>query len=292
MQKHSSPYVAGISPEAATLIDGFKAEALRRAAQSGLIGLGTGAAAGLTLTGLASLLSRRRKDPSDTLEVSVPYPQFVRKKKADLAEDLVAKVMPTPVGAEAPTMLSPRWLRDGGLNNLSVSGIPWAIPATVAAGAAGLFGGHQLARWALHRKYKHDLKRQLDSAKKEYDEAMLSQYDRSKIQPLLRKEAEHETTLDTIFHAIKSSSLLGLPSFDQLAGNVAGLGMTGAGAITLGTAAGTAALVRALSKNKAMQDALRRRAIIRDMQHPAPVYLRSSPVNIDDKDGEDPKKKK
>jgi hypothetical protein len=41
-----------------------------------------------------------------------------------------------------------------------------------------------------------------------------------------------------------------------------------------------------------MQDALRRRAIIRDMQHPAPVYLRSSPVNIDDKDGEDPKKKK
>jgi hypothetical protein len=281
MQKSAAPYVVGVSPESASLSDLLKSEALRRALKAGVFGLGTGALAGLTLTGLSSLLTKKTqpKSPNDAIEVDVPYQ---RRKAADWADSTVAALGPTPAGSPAPTLGSLRWFRDGGVGNTSVSGIPWAIPAAVGAGAAGLVGGHQLVRWLLHKRYKADLDRQLQQAQKEYDEALSSKLDATKVKPLLRKDAAESTsTLDLVFDAIEKSALFGLPSLDELAGTGAGLYLTGAGALGLGAALGSAKYFGDFSKTKALKDALRRRAIIRELRGPASVRVRPVPVDDD-----------
>ncbi len=285
MRKEASPYIAGISPEAAELSNSFKAEILRRALKAGLLGVGTGAAAGLALTGMSSLFGRK-PDPKkyqEPLEVEVPYPQ---KKKADLADQAVSTFAPTTPGLPAPTIGSMRWLRDGGINNASPAGIPWGIPAVVGAGAAGLVGGHQVVRWLLKKKYKSDLKRQLDDAQKEYDGAMLAQYDQSKLRPFLQKDASAESALDSIFSALEKAAVLGLPSLDQLAGTGAGLYLTGAGALGIGSAIGASRLFGSMSKERAMLDAMKRRAILRDLQHPVAVHVRPVPAKEPAKPGD------
>lgn len=54
----------------------------------------------------------------------------------------------------------------------SVSGVPWAIPAAVGGGVAGLAGGWSLMDYLLDKRRKGDLDAELDTAKRDYESAL------------------------------------------------------------------------------------------------------------------------
>lgn len=273
-----TPYAPGITPEGAAATDALKAEALRRALTAGLIGVGVGAGTGLAFPAFDALLGKKRKAPSEgAVEVDVPVPR----KQADWADEAVSTAMPTPVGAQAPVPLSPQWLRDGGADNRGVAGIPWAVPAAVGTGIAGLVGAHQLTRWLLHKAYKGNLSHQLRNAQREYDDAMASSYSPPSRLPL-GKAAAATTALDALYDAYEKraegeSWWSQLPNLNETLGGGLGLYLTGAGALAGGTGYALYQHLNSQSKQKAIQDALRRRAIIRGLQSPMEVYVSPRP---------------
>jgi hypothetical protein len=56
----------------------------------------------------------------------------------------------------------------------SVSGVPWAMPAAVGAGAAGLAGGWSAMDYLLDKRRKGDLQAELEKAKAEYEAALMA----------------------------------------------------------------------------------------------------------------------
>ena len=135
-------------------------------------------------------------------------PKFSSVKRADLASSLVAGIMPTKAGDPQPMTGSPGWLR--GDTNTSVPSIPWAIPAATLAGLGGLYGGHQLVRHIISQKNKRELAQELDAAQKEYENAMLAQYDPSKLRNITgRKTASAGTSqLDVCFDQLTNGRSL------------------------------------------------------------------------------------
>lgn len=186
-------------------------------------------------------------------------------------------------GKPTPPVGSPGWLR--GDSQTDVAGIPWAIPAAAGAGLGGLVGGHALVRHLLKRRRKAELDRQLAEAQKDYEEAMLSQYDPSKLRQLGGVKSASDA-LDACYDAFEKAG--SLPSFDSVLGRGAGLYATGAGLLGLGTGYGVYKWLQSRSSLKTLRDALKRRAILRSLQNPAELYVRPVPVEY----VEDEKKEK
>lgn len=203
-------------------------------------------------------------------------------KKADLANTAVhALGLATQPGQQTPVVGSPGWVRGDSMQ--SVGSIPWALPAAAGAGLGGLFGGHAIVRHLLHQKHKRDLEAELSAAQKEYEEAMLSQYDPAKLRQLGgHKEAGATTVLDACFDMLEKRAFMGLPSFNALAGHGAGAYLTGAGLLGVGTGIGTYQWLQGRSKYKTLKDALKRRAMLRSLANPTDLYVRPVPVEYED----------
>jgi hypothetical protein len=206
-------------------------------------------------------------------------------KQADVADALVHGLgLAAKPGAPAPTLGSPRWMR--GDSQQDVGAIPWAMPAAVGAGLGGLFGGHALVRHILKKRRKAELEQEMGAAQKEYEEAMLSQYDPSKLRHLtgFKEAAAPATALDACFDLLEKAAFLGLPSFDDMAGRGTGLYLTGAGLLGTGAGIGTYKWLQSRSGEKTLKDALKRRALLRALANPEEMYVRPVPVEyVEDK---------
>jgi hypothetical protein len=204
-------------------------------------------------------------------------------KQADWASSAASMMSPTP-GSPMPTIGSPSWLR--GDSQTAPRSVPWAIPAAAAATVGGLYGGHQLVRYALRRKRKADLDSQLEAAQKEYDEAMLSQYDPNKLRDLAApKEASAPVNaLDFCFdRLVQNAAEKRSFDVDSLLGQGTGMYGVGAGLLGLASALGSYRWLKGRSGNKLLRDALKRRAMQRGLQNPPELYVRPVPVEYEGK---------
>ncbi len=201
-------------------------------------------------------------------------------KKADLARGIVDNFLPTRPGQAQGGMRS--WL--AGDTHSESNAIPWSMPGNVLAGAGGALGGGALVHYLLKKHRKSNLDSELAAAQKEYDEAMLSQYDPEKLRNISSvKAASSKTNLDVCFDVLEKKGFL--DSVNNAAGQGAGAYLTLASLLGIGSALGTKKWLDSRSGEKTLTDALKRRAMIRQLQNPADVHVK--PVPVEYVDGED-----
>lgn len=307
-----APYYMGLVP-AVSAASHAAAGAIRSddkpagAAYGGAIGLGRGLAAGggaMAGSAGAGALASRLGGKSATVQISRvlgallgfgagdqaggyaarPAVQAIagsppwKEKKADWADKVVEHTIPTSANEPSPGLLSKGWLR-GDTSN-SVAGMPWFLPAALGTGVAGLAGGRSLTRWILKKRRKADLDAEIEKAKKEYEDAMMSQYDPGKIHKLASEG--HPIAISPADRLDKA-----VESFSKRAGQVndaLGTGVGGYLALAALLAGGTGMAsyqhFSSLNKSKMLENALKNRAMIRGLSNPPDVYLHPVPAHL------------
>lgn len=218
------------------------------------------------------------KPIANAMTGSKPKPKPEKKekkeeKKADFANTVVNNTIPTKPGQKNTGVGG--WLRGDTHNNPDA--IPWQMPGTVLAGAGGALGGTALVHYLLKKHRKSNLDSELAKAQQEYDEAMLSQYNPDKLRKLSSVKAASSTTnLDVCFDALEKQGLL--DKLNDAAGMGAGAYLTLASLLGLGTAVGTKKWLDGRSGENTMTEALKRRAMIRNLQNPPDVHVKPVPV--------------
>lgn len=194
-----------------------------------------------------------------------------RHKKADIAEDLVKHYLATEPGKPMPTVGTPEWFR--GDTHTNPDNIPWALPARVGAGLTGLGGGHHLIKHLLRKDRKDQLQAALATAKKEYEDALLSQYSPEKTGHMEAKAASVNpnpaATLDRIYDALTKHA----GDINDTLGQLAGLYLTGAGGLAAASGVGTYNWLQSRSGHKLLDKTLKRRATIRGLGSPQAIYI-------------------
>jgi len=109
----------------------------------------------------------------------------------------------------------------------TAQGVPWAMPAALAAGAGGLYGGWKLQDWLMDKQRKQNNQAELDEAREEYNKA------------LLETQGKHASdgigvALDELYDTLekkagKTSDIMG-----QLTGMYLTLALAGGGVSALG----------------------------------------------------------
>ena len=189
-------------------------------------------------------------------------------KQSDWSQTLAHTVMPTPVGKPMPTIGSPGWMR--GDSHHDIQSMPWFYPGAAAAGLGGLWAGNHMVRHIIKRHRKAKLDAEMAAAKKEYEDAMLGQYDPDKIHKLEdAKVAAAPKRLDDAFHALTKVGL----DVNSLLGQ--GAGAYGAMALPLAglVGYGTYKYLDDRSKSKLLADAIKQRALMREMSGPTSVFV-------------------
>lgn len=258
-------------------------------------------AAMLTKMGsIAAMLGRNRQQPAAVTPIEK------KSSDGDWADAFTRQFLSAPTvsqptggnggGARTTTPISPApggvplfssaWFR--GDSQTNPNSIPWALPAKGVAGVGGLIGGHQLVRYLLKKKRKADIDKELNAAKKEYQEAMLTSYDPAKLRELRPKEASAVTGMTALDRCFDIFEKYG--NLDPLLGQAAGL--YGAFAIPAATLAaiGGYRWARSRSQDKLLADALKRRAAIRAKQNPFDIHVQPTPVEYIDEEEEKKKK--
>jgi len=222
----------------------LRGQALRNAGLVGLAGLGIGAG-GRGIIGLLNLL-RKNMTPEQS---SVPGPTTIQVFSEDDKEPKMAGFL------------------DGG-SAKTVAGVPWAMPASFAAGAGGLYGGWKLMDYLMDKRRKADVEAEVEAAKKEYEQALLADAE-SKVASDLGSD------LDELYDAIEKRSI----DIGDLAGQATG--MYG----IYGGASGLAAALMMYNWGKQRQNrtllekALKKRRRILYARQPAALYARPVPAN-------------
>ena len=209
-------------------------------------------------------------------------------KKADLANTFVNNVIPTVPGQKNPMIGSPSWVSGTGFKN--VESVPWALPAASMAFLGGTYGGHKLVKSLLKSRRKKEIQKRLQEAQKEYEEAMLSQYDPAKLRKITGfKTASASTPLDACFDLLftgtkpvqeKLAAVKKAVNLNELLGQGAGLYLTGAGLLGLGSGVGMYKYLESRSKAKLLRDALKQRALLKSLSNPAEIYVSPQPVEF------------
>jgi hypothetical protein len=82
----------------------------------------------------------------------------------------------------AGTQLPNRWRGDGiGGAGARLRHLPWYWPAFTAAGLGGAAGGYALTDWWLDRQRRQDLQEDVEDARRDYEAALLSEYDPGRV---------------------------------------------------------------------------------------------------------------
>jgi len=185
-------------------------------------------------------------------------------KKADWADKLVHKLIPTPYGKPAPQVFSPGWLRGDTMRE--ISSIPWVIPAGFAASIAGLTGGSALVNWLIKKRRKKLLEEELDKAQKEYEAAMLGQYESANENG--KKASANRYSLDDIADMLEKRGF-----FNDLLGKGVGGYSALAALLALMTGIGSYRYFKGRSKDELLEKALKHRAAVRAASYPPDIYI-------------------
>lgn len=156
-----------------TAASNLKADALGDVKRLALATLGVGAA-GRGAVGLYNMFKRntRKRRPTGGPSLSLPYP--VALKEAGIADFL------------------------GGANATTKAGIPWYGPAMMTAGIAGLAGGWKGVDHLLNKQRKRERDKELDTARQEFHDALISQYDRPLAGAGPTKAAAEQTAMEKV----------------------------------------------------------------------------------------------
>lgn len=280
VKKADLPHAATIAPEVAAVNQAMRADALgdvKRVAGVGL-GLGVGAAG---LIALKNWLARP-KMPSHSLdlspqEIDLAYPQVeghdVTPEEAALLKKhklLADKEKAAAAGDPSPGLFSGRWL--AGEAQKSKGTMPWYLPAVTLAGLGSAAGGAALVNWIAKKRRKAEQKNEMETAKKEYEEAMLGQYDPAATHRLLApKEA---ASLDSLYDKCRQRGLLKEGAdFNEILGGTTGGYLTLASLLAGGTGYGAYKYMQGRSKAKLLEDALKHRAAVRASQNPPEMFI-------------------
>jgi hypothetical protein len=131
----------------------LRQQALKNLGLLSMVGLGVGAGA-RGATGLAQLVNRNVKTPPSSLPHAVPVDLPLESTE----EEKLAGMTDFLKGDYAQSM----------------AGVPWVLPASVAAGAAGIGGGWSAMDYLLDKRRKGELDAELETARKEYEAALAS----------------------------------------------------------------------------------------------------------------------
>jgi hypothetical protein len=182
-------------------------------------------------------------------------------KQSDWADAAVRHLLPTPAGQEVPSVGTPHWWR--GDTQAKMWSLPWLIPAAAAVAGGGLYGGHHLVRHLLRKKRKAALDAEVEAARKEYEEAMLGQYDPEKVHKLAAVNR-----LDATRAAMEKSA-----DFQSWAGKGAGLYLLAAAILSGMMGYGSYQMAKGRSQAKVLNEALKQRALARQAAAPPNIYL-------------------
>ena len=236
------------------------------------------AGVGLGLRGLTGLVNLMRKPAKKTrsgpAELPLPYPV-----EADAAPDTVFK---TAGSFLAGDMASTK------------GGMPWYGPSMLFAGLGGLAAGWKGMDYLLDKRREAERQRELENARQDFHDALLSQYDKPldspsgsvNVKPKLKKAGE-ESTMEKVGQELdrrfdQFSGLVEKQGIDW--GNLAGgaTGMYGMYAGLTGLLAGAVAYdkFKKRSRGAIIDKALQRRERRRFMQAPTEVYAVPEPVKV------------
>lgn len=180
------------------------------------------------------------------------------------------------LGKSAPSGLS---TIGQGASNVLGGSQPWRnIGLTLGTAGVGLLGGYHGSRWLIKQLKKKERTSDLSDAQREYEEALFSQYDRSR----LKRASAEPSALDRLYEQYAQAPV---PQgqekkalFDWYMPYAMGAG-------------GVSALVAYLNHRKDTQEllegALKRRAAERAMRQPPEMSLRTTPVPVAEEVDED-----
>ena len=243
--------------------------------QALLLSLGLGAGAGGLYSLYRAMKPKPKRRQSDDMATAAYYPV---EKAADGYFDFVF----------------------GGAKQPSVWDNPLLVPGMVAGGLGAAYTGFKGTKYLADKLADRARQHELDSAKRDFEEALMSNYDKpSQFDPIkknkLQKKSNDESTmtklagvLDELYDATfqkKASGLSfttgGLTSDLLRSALPVGLTLGGLGALATGAMAYDA--TRSSGKGEALKDALRERARQHYEESMPPLYITPEAINVSKK---------
>jgi len=209
-------------------------KALANAGTAALAGLGTGA----SLRGILGLLEMSRQ------EAQPPVRETPKQIEVPVDDEKLAGLADFLKGDYAK----------------STSGVPWAIPAAVGAGAAGAYGGWKGIDALLEQRRKGELDDELEKAKREYEEA-------------LSGETKLAEDLDELYDEVEKQAV----SPSDAAGTATGLYGVYGGAAALLAAIAAYQYGKKRQRRSLLEAAQEKRRRSRFARQPVPMQVRPVP---------------
>jgi hypothetical protein len=200
-------------------------------------------------------LRKKRHAPSQI--VPLPYPVA----KSALFSRTVTAGQPLP-----PKNF---WRGD---HETSKGGLPWFAPLWALAALGGLGAGYKLTDKWLDKRRRDDLGEDVETAESEYRRALLSQYTQPKqanAQEAPSVGDQIGTALDDAYAALSKQALMG---------HAAGLGLTLATILALGTGYLSHQAAKARSPGKLLEEAYKRREREKARARPPEIVIAPVPV--------------
>lgn len=241
----------------------LRSDGLKDIRNIGLATLGIGAA-GRGVVGLAQLLTRnkQRKPRTGPATLSLPYP--------------------VKAGLDTRGFLS-------GDNAATKSGVPWYGPAMMLSGMAGLGLGWKGMDHVLDSRRKAETNNDLESARKDFRAALLSQYDTSKMaadEPMAKASAALDTAFEKfagLIEALDKAPAQPMVKTSVDWANLGGQALGGYGVYAglSGLLAGSLLYDKAKKRSRSaiINKALQRRQRREFMQQPTELYATPEPVS-------------
>jgi len=225
-------------------------------------GLGVGMA-GRGLLGMTNLLRKNLFRP----EVTAPLPAVVQiPYRTDEEEEKLGVD-----GANGGWLDKPLAFAAGEYSTEGGASMPWVLPAMVGGGAASAFGGWKLMDYILDRQRRKALDDEVARAKKEFNDALLSQYDNPKQASILSKE------LDGLYDDMTKAAA----SVPDWAGLMTGMYGTAGGVAGLLAGVGTYNLLKKFQRREMLRKAQQRRMLRMYQQRPTELF--AQPVAVPSK---------
>lgn len=197
----ASAALSALSQKVPTAAEESKRKALKWIAIAGLGSLGVGALL-RALRSSASGPTRSITDKSDPYagmpgrEITIPLPHMA--KKSGVEKEAAIALPAAVIAAAAPSAARAVGSSVGGLWERAKGGVsrgvehlfaptgspfdsPWFLPAALAAGLGGGYLGYSQLDKLLEKRRKSRMTRQIEEAKKEFEDALKAQYQQSEL---------------------------------------------------------------------------------------------------------------
>jgi len=153
----------------------------------------------------------------------------------------------------------------GGSEASHWTGHPFAMPAAAAAATGGALGGWKLMDYVLDDQRKKQMEGELESAKRQYEKALLSQYDKN--------ASELGRDLDGLFDLLNEKQA----TWGDAAGRTSGGVMAAGGGLALVSGLITHSIVRKRRQKALLDQAVRKRRREQAQLNPTRIFAVPSP---------------